>query len=333
MKAARIHHYGSADEFRVEEAPVPVPSPRDLLVEVHATSVNPVDWKIRAGTQRAVVRPTFPATLGMDVSGVVIGVGEKVTKFRVGDEVFASPRHNRPGTYAEVTVVDEREAAHKPSALSHAEAASIPLVGLTGWRCLVTTGRVRPGQRVFIQAGSGGVGTLTIQLAKHLGATVTTTCSPRNEALVRSLGADEVLDYGQQAWWEGVEQQDLVLDALAGPERDRLRSCTRRGGHLITINSELPHYGDVAGPYLGLGLSVAHLLRYALVSRILHGVRFALVVRRPDGNVLQELAGLLERGVIRPVIDRTYSLDEIAEAHRYGETGRARGKIVIEVGS
>src|SRR6185437_4293406 len=178
--------------FAIEEVARPVPGPRDVLIEVHAASVNPIDWKIRKGTQRGAIRPRFPAILGMDASGIVAATGRDVTRFRVGDAVYTSPTHRRPGTYAEYVAVDERAVARKPMSLSHQEAASLPLAGLSAWECLVRCARVGPGQKVLVLAGSGGVGSLGIQIAKLLGAEVAATCSARNVELVRSLGADIV---------------------------------------------------------------------------------------------------------------------------------------------
>ncbi|MCA9609375.1 MAG: zinc-binding dehydrogenase, partial [Myxococcales bacterium] len=223
MRAARIHAYGAPDVLQVDEVPDPEPGPRDLLVEVHASSINPVDYKIRSGGQRALIHYRLPWILGLDFSGVVRKVGAKVTRFQVGDEVYGSPTHRRPGCYAELLCVDERQAARKPRNMTHAEAASIPLVGMTAWGALVVQGRLRAGEKALITAGSGGVGSFAIQLAKSLGAHVATTCSARNAELVRSLGADEVIDYREQRVEEVLSGYDYVLDALGGEERERER--------------------------------------------------------------------------------------------------------------
>ena len=194
MKAARIHRYGSANELRIDDVAEPTVGPHDVLIEVHAASVNPIDTKIRAGYQRAVVRKRLPTTLGLDVAGVVTGVGNEVSRFEVGDAVYSSPTHRREGTYAEYVAVDERQVARAPAGLSHLEAATLPLVGLTAWHCLVQAACLTRGERLFVQAGSGGVGVFAIQLGKHLGAEVATTTSKRNADLVRELGADRVVD-------------------------------------------------------------------------------------------------------------------------------------------
>jgi len=329
MKAARIHRYGGPEVLVVEDVPVPEPAPGEVLVAVHASSVNPVDTKIRRGYQRAVVRRRLPTVLGMDLSGVVEAVGPGVEGFAPGDEVFASPNHRGDGTYAEYARVKVAELAPKPANLTHEEAASLPLVALTAWQCL--DGRAQPGDRVLIQAGSGGVGTAAIQLAKHLGATVTTTCSGRNADLVRELGADSVVDYTQERFWEVLEPQDLALDALGGAERRRLRQVLRRGGRLVSVNSDLPALARRVGPYLGVVAAALKLAAAILWSRLSRNVRLTPVVRSPDGQALAHLARLTESGALRPIIDRVYPLEEIAEAHRYSESGRARGKIVIRI--
>lgn len=329
MKAARIHSYGPAENFRIEEVPMPEPGPNDVLIEVYATAVNPIDWKMRAGTQSLVVRRKLPTTLGMDMAGVVEKVGERVTNFKPGDAVFSSPTHSREGTYAEYVVIDERELAHKPANVSFVEAASIPMVGLTAWGCF--NGRVNAGDRVFIQAGSGGVGSFAVQLAKSMGATVSATCSGRNVELVLGLGADRVVDYTRESFWEVLEPQDLVLDSLGGSERKRLRQVLKRWGRMTSVNSELYKFVNRFGRYLGLLAAIGVLVWFTLVNLVTKGIRTAHVLRRTDGKALAEIAKLVESGAIRPVIDRTFPLEQIADAHRYSETGRARGKIVIDL--
>lgn len=333
MRAVIIEEYGGPEVLRLAERPEPSVRPRDVLIAVRATALNPVDYKIRSGGQRAVVRKRLPAVLGMDVAGVVVATGSAVTRFAIGDEVFASPTHRRDGTYAELVAVDEREVARRPQGISWEEAAGIPLAGLTAWGCLVAPGRDLAGARVLVQAGSGGVGTLAIQIAKHLGATVATTCSARNVELVRSLGADEVVDYTTERFWERLPPQDLCIDALGGSERERLLQVTRRGGRVASINSDLAHAAKRHGPYLGLAVSLLTLLSFALRAFVKRGVRTSMVVRRSDGEALAQIAALIEAGAVRPVVDRVFDLDELEAAHRYLESGRARGKVVIRVGA
>jgi len=332
MKAAVIDRYGPADVFRIADLAVPTPGPGDLLVKVHASSVNPVDTKQRLGIQRAVAPKRMPAILGMDVSGVVEAVGPGVTRFAVGDAVFSSPTHKRPGTYAEYVVIAEQEAARKPTSISHNEAASIPLAGLTAWDCLVTAADLQPGQRVLIQAGSGGVGTLAIQLAKHLGAEVITTCSARNAQLVTGLGADRVIDYREQAFVDVLSELDVVLESI-GPHawRDAVR-VVRKGGVVAAIATGFPTAAKRWGPWIA-PLVVGWTLGTGVVGAKLRGKRLVPVLRSASGDNLARLAALVDDGTLKPVVDRTFPLAEIAEAHRYNETGRTRGKIVIEVAS
>lgn len=333
VRAARIHAYGDAEELRVEDIEPPSVGPRDLLIEVHASSVNPVDTKIRAGYQRAVVRKRLPAVLGMDVSGVVVEVGAEVSRFKVGDAVWSSPTHRRQGSYAELIAVDERECALKPETLSHHEAASMPLVALTAWDCLVTAGRVRPGQHVLIHAGAGGVGTIAIQLAKHLGAEVSTTCSAANTELVTDLGANRAIDYRVERFEEVLSGLDLVLESLGGDSYWRSLKVLRRGGILTTINTGLPAAVTRYGAYLGVAAVALKLGGAKLASRVRYGVKTAVVVRAASGDNLARIGALVDEGAIRPVIAEVMPLDRIAEAHRANESGRTRGKIVIALRS
>lgn len=330
MRAARIHRYGPPEVFRIDEVPEPTPGPRDLLVEVRASSVNPVDYKIRSGGQRALIHYRLPWTLGLDFSGVVKKVGEKVTRFEVGDEVYGSPTHRRPGCYAEYTLVDERQAGRKPRNLSHREAASIPLVGLTAWGAVVVKGRLRAGQKAFIMAGSGGVGTFAIQLAKGLGAYVATTCSARNVELVRSVGADEVIDYNETRFEDVLSDYDFVLDAIGGETREAALRILKRGGHLATMIGGFPAASKKHGPVLGPLVALGQLASLTFRGTVIHGVHIHHVLRDSDGRLLDPITRRIEAGAIRPVIDRVYPLEQIVEAHTYIETGRARGKIIID---
>jgi len=328
MRAATIHAYGGPEVLRIEDIAPPAVGRRDVLIDVHAASVNPVDVKLRSGVQRAVVRYRLPVVLGLDLSGVVVAVGTDVTRFAPGDEVFASPTHRRQGTYAELVAVDEAELAHKPARLSHVEAASLPLVGETAWQCLITAAKLAPGERVFIQAGSGGVGTFAIQLAKHVGATVATTCSTRNVELVQRLGADIVVDYTCERYDDILHDYDVVLDSLGGRDAYRARRLLRRGGRLVSIASGLPDAVARRGAYLGTALTACRLAWFAMTSRWL-GKSASLVIRKPDGGQLARIAALVDAGAIQPVVSQTFPLEEVAAAHRALETGRTRGKIVL----
>lgn len=330
MRAARIHRYGAPEVLVVDEVPEPKPGPRDLLVEVHASSVNPVDIKIRSGGQRALIHYRLPWTLGLDFSGRVLEVGSAVTRFSVGDEVYGSPTHRRPGCYAERLVVDERVAARKPRGLTHAEAASIPLVGLTAWDALVVKGRLRAGEKALVHAGSGGVGTFAIQLAKDLGAHVATTCSEPNAELVRSLGADKVIDYRAQKFDDVLSGYHFVLDALGGETRERSFRVLQPGGRLATMIGGFPAATKKHGVALGAIVAVGEIASLTIRGPLFHGVSLHHVLRESDGGLLEAITHRIERGAIRPVIDRVFPLAEIADAHAYSETGRARGKIVID---
>lgn len=332
MKAAVIDRYGEPDELRIAEVPRPRPGARDLLIRVVATSVNPVDSKQRLGTQKMIVRKEFPAILGMDLSGVVEEVGPGVSRYAPGDLVWSSPSHKRPGTWAEFACVDEAEVAPKPPSLSHEEAASLPLVALTAWECLHDGRGVGQGSRVFIQAGSGGVGTAAIQIARHAGAEVTTTCSARNAELVTSLGASRVVDYREEDYVAVVEPQDHVLESLGPHEWDRALRITRPGGEISVISTGLPEavgrWGAVLGPVFMLGP-----MARAWATAKLSGVAFRPVVRHANGQTLAHIGELVEEGAIRPVIDDVLPLADIIEANRRIESGRTRGKLVIRVAS
>jgi len=331
MRAVRIHEYGGPDVLRVENVRMPEMRPRDVLVEVHATSVNPVDWKIRNGSQRGAIRLHLPWVIGMDVSGVVLRIGAEVTRFRPGDEVWSSPTHKRPGTYAELCAIDEAQVALKPTNISHEEAASLPLVGLTAWDCLVGAANVRAGQKVLVQAGAGGVGTIAIQLAKHLGAHVATTCSSKNVDFLRELGADLVVDYTSERFDEVLSDYDVVVESLGGDYQRRALGVLRRGGHLASINGGLPEATEKYGPSLGVAMVGLQMLRAKLGSRLRRNVKTSIVVRRPDGDNLAQLTRLVEEGAIRPIVAEVFPLARIADAHRASEAGHARGKIVVAV--
>ncbi len=332
MRAARIHAYGDASQFRVEDAPDPVAGDGDVLIRVVASSVNPIDFKMRGGVLRRGAPRKMPTILGMDVSGVVEQVGAGVTRFRVGDAVYSSPSHKRNGTYAEKVVIKASEVAHKPASLTHDEAASLPLVGLTAWRSLVTIGKLQPGEKALIQAGSGGVGTFAIQLAKALGAEVATTCSERNVQLCKDLGADHVVNYREAKFDEVLEPQDLVLHALGNDELIRGRKVLKKGGRIMSISAQLPMSVKRWGPTLGLVATGCRIGKFGLATKLVHGKTAKSITRVASSDDLDAITALVEAGKIRPVIDKRFPLEEIADAHRYSESGRARGKIVITVG-
>jgi NADPH:quinone reductase-like Zn-dependent oxidoreductase len=330
MRAAQLTDYGEPERLTLREVAAPTPGPSDVLVAVHAAAVNPVDCKIRQGSHRAILRPKLPVTLGMDVSGVVTAVGSAVTKFSVGDEVFASPNHRLMGGYAELAAIPERELARKPSRISHQEAAALPLVALTAWDALVRHGKLSADERVLIQAGAGGVGSIAIQLAKHLGAEVLTTCSSANTELVKSLGADVAIDYTSERYEEHARGSDLVVDTL-GPEHLRREVATvRRGGRIMALTTGLPEAAERHGPWGGAIRAVVQLASIVIRAR-LRGVRVRPLARVSDGENLSRIAELVDAGAIRPLIDSVFDLDDVAAAHRRVDSGRCRGKVVLQV--
>lgn len=334
MKAVRIHRYGGQEVVRVEEAARPVPGPNDLLVAVHAASVNPVDFKIRDGALKVLIRYAMPLTLGNDLSGVVEEVGANVTRFKPGDAVYARLDKDRIGAFAEWALVSEEATASKPAELGHVEAASLPLVGLTSWQALVDLGGLRAGQKVLIHAGSGGVGTFAIQLAKHLGAHVATTASARNHDLVRSLGANEVIDYRSTRFEDVLSDYDMVFDTQGGETLERSFSVVRRGGVVVTVGGK-----PDAKFARAWGLSWPLVLVLGVLSRRVtrlareRDIRFDYLFMSPSGKELDQIADLVVRGIIRPIVDRTYTLDDAREALAYVESGRAVGKVVLRVRS
>ncbi len=270
--------------------------------------------------------------LGMDVSGVVVAKGELVTRFEVGDEVFSSPTHMRPGTYAELIAIDERECARKPRSLSHLEAATLPLVGLTAWGCLVDGARMKEGEKLLVQAGSGGVGSFAIQLAASGGVEVATTCSSRNVDLVKSLGAHRVVDYTKERFEDVLPPQDAVLECMGGDIAKRSLRVLKPGGRFASINAGLDDRASRMNPYLALAATVVANAGLVIGQRVKRGVRVSIVVRRADGpGALTRISEMVDEGTIRPVVDRTFALADIADAHAYCQTGRARGKVAIEV--
>ncbi len=331
MRAITIRSYGAPTVLRAEEIDKPTPGPRDVLVRVHATSVNPVDCKIRSGGQRNIIHYTFPWVLGLDVSGVVEAVGREVSRFKVGDEVWSSPTHRRPGSYADYTCIDEREAARKPKNISHEEAASMPLVGLTAYQCLVDKGRLKRGETVLVHAGAGGVGSFAIQLAKHLGANVVTTCSAKNEDFVRELGAERVIDYTKESFADVLHDVDLVLDSVGESAYEGNLRVLKRGGRISNITIDVTRHVERFGAFFSLFTLAWTMLAIHVMPWVRKRVRLRHVVKRCDGIELEAITVLVEAGAIRPTIDRVLPLSDVAEAHRLSETHHARGKIVLKV--
>lgn len=332
MKAAFICRYGGPEVVELGEQPVPTPGPEDLQIDVRAASVNPIDFKIRAGTTRLLLPYKFPLILGNDLSGVVRAVGSRVTRFKPGDEIYARLDKDRIGSFAQVALVRETAAARKPANISHEEAASLPLVGLTSWQAFVDIAPLQRGQKVLIHAGSGGIGTFAIQLARHLGAVVATTASARNLDLVKRLGADVVIDYRTQNFADVCREQDVVFDTLAGDTQLRSFGVMRRGGVMVSI-AGMPDakFAKASGLNPLLVFVLGFLTRKTTRLARKHGVRFEFLFMRADGRQLGEITKLVEQRIIRPVVDKVFPLDQVREALAYSESGRASGKIVIRM--
>ncbi|MBD0741260.1 NADP-dependent oxidoreductase [Streptomyces sp. CBMA152] len=311
MRAVSQETGGGPEVLKMIETRRPEPGRGEILVRVHAAGVNPADWKTRSRGEFAVgTRPPF--TLGWDVSGVVETVGAGVTVFRPGDEVYGMPRFPHPaGAYAEYVAAPARHFARRPKGLTHIESGALPLAALTAWQALVDTADVQPGQRVLIHAAAGGVGHLAVQIAKARGAHVIGTASAAKHDLLRSLGADELIDYRTQDFTETVRDVDVVLDSLGGPNWSRSLRTLRPGGILISI---LPP--DETFPAIEAEAA---------------GVRAVFMLVEPDRHGLQEVAKLVEDGHLKVIADAVFPLDKAAEAHRLGEMGRITGKIVLSV--
>jgi alcohol dehydrogenase len=304
----------------------------EVLVQVHAAGVNLLDSKIRNGEFKLILPYRLPVVLGHDVAGVVVKVGPRVTRFKLGDEVYARPDDFRIGTFAEFVPVKEASLAHKPKGLTMEEAASIPLVALTAWQALVEKARLGKGQKVFIQAGSGGVGTFAIQLAKHLGATVATTTSSANVQLVKSLGADVVVDYRTQDFEQILRDYDVVLNSQDGKTLEKSLRVLKRGGRLVSISGPPdPEFGRESGAP-GFVRLVMRLLSAGIRRRSANrGVRYSFLFMKADGQQLREITRLFDEHAFKPVVDRVFPFEQTNEAMAYVESGRAKGKIVIKV--
>jgi alcohol dehydrogenase len=330
MKALAIRRYKAPAEMM--ELPRPEPGPGDLLVRVRAASINPLDHKIRDGAVKVLVAYSFPLVLGNDLAGDVEAVGTGVTKFKVGDAVYSRLDKDRIGAIAEYALVRESAAANKPARVDYVEAASLPLVALTARQALIDLARLQAGQKVLIHAGSGGVGTIAIQLAKYLGARVTTTASAKNHALVKSLGADLAIDYRDQRFEEIVKDQDIVFDTQGGDTLVRSFEAVKAGGVVVTIGGRPD--GKFARAW-GLSLPLVWVLEFLnrKVDRLARekGVHFEYLFMHASGRELEEIGALVDQGVIKPVLDQIFPLEAAPEAISYVESGRAVGKVVVRV--
>lgn len=330
MKAFILDRYKKSAALRPGEVLDPEPRNNDVLVKIQAAGLNPLDAKVRDGEFKLLLRYRPPFILGHEMAGTVVRVGSKVVRFKPGDQVYARPRDGRVGTFAEMIAVDEADLALKPKNLSMEESAAIPLVGLTAWQALVEVANVQPGQRVLIHAGSGGVGTFAIQLAKHLGATVATTTSTANVALVKSLGADVVIDYKKEDFEKVLSDYDVVLNSLDARTLEKSINVLKPGGRLISISGPPDvAFANRQGLNWVLRRVIGFLSRGIRSKAERRGVSYAFLFMRADGEQLAKITSLLESGIIHPIVDRVFPFESANEALAYVETGRSRGKVVI----
>ncbi|TPK63800.1 NADP-dependent oxidoreductase [Mesorhizobium sp. B2-4-19] len=332
MKAFVVDKYQKKGALRLAEMPEPELRDNDVLIEIHAAGVNLLDSKLRDGEFKPILPYRPPFILGHDVAGIVVRAGSKVRKFKLGDEVYARSRDGRIGTFAQSIAMDEADVALKPKNLSMEEAASIPLVGLTAWQVLVEAAGLKRGQKVFIQAGSGGVGTFAIQLAKHLGATVAATASAANVDLVKGLGADIVIDYKKDDFEKILQGYDVVLNSQDAKTLEKSLHVLKPGGKLISISGPPdPEFAEKQKLNMVLKL-VLRLLSRGIRSRARRaGVGYSFLFMWAQGEQLGKITSLIEAGIIRPVIDRTFPFEKTNEALAYVEAGRAKGKVVVKI--
>jgi NADPH:quinone reductase-like Zn-dependent oxidoreductase len=332
MKAFIVNRYGKKEKLKLTEIAKPVVKENDILVQVHSAGVNLLDSKVRNGEFKMMLPYTTPFILGHDVSGAVTEVGSNASKFKVGDEVYARPADYRIGGFAEFISINENDVAFKPKNLSMEEAASLPLVGLTAWQALIEKVNLKKGQKVFIQAGSGGVGTFAIQLAKHLGATVATTTSAANISLVKSLGADIVIDYKKEDFETVLNNYDVVLNSQETKTLEKSLNVLKTGGKVISISGPPdPDFGQQINANWFLKI-ILNFSSARIRKKAKHlGVNFSFLFMRAEGEQLNQITKLIESGVIKPVMDKVYPFEQTNEAMAYVETGRAKGKVVVKV--
>ncbi|CAI0755677.1 NADP-dependent oxidoreductase [Serratia quinivorans] len=332
MKAFMFKRYGKSPELGFDDVDYPSLKANEILVKVYAAGLNPIDNMIPTGIFKPVLHFKLPATLGSDLSGVVIAVGSRVTRFSPGDEIFASIFDTGTGSLAEFAVVPESAAAIKPANLDFVQAASLPMVSLTSWQALTERVRLRPGQKVFIPAGSGGIGSFAIQLAKQLGATVGTTTSTGNIGWVRSLGADEVVDYKKEQFEKVLVGYDVVLGTTRGDTIEKSTQILKPGGNIVSLTGPL----DVRfARARGLNFFLTFIFR--LMSRNImrlskkRGLTYTFLFVRPDGDQLSQIGKLVETEQIKPIIDKVFPFAQTKEALAYLAQGHAKGKVVIKM--
>jgi alcohol dehydrogenase len=332
MKAFILDRYGTADHVRAGNMPDPELQEDDVLVQIHAAGVNLLDSKIRNGEFKLILRYRLPLILGHDLAGVVVRAGSRVQRFKPGDEVYARPADGRIGAFAEFIAIKQDDVAMKPKALTMEEAASVPLVGLTAWQALIERANLKKGQKVLIHAGSGGVGTFAIQLAKHVGATVATTTSTANVDLVRSLGADIVIDYKKEDFAHILRDYDVVLHSLDKVTLEKSLRVLKPDGQIISISGPPDTaFARTTGASWALRM-IMGVLSYGVTTKAKRlQARYSFLFMRANGDQLAEITSLIDDGLIRPVIDRVFPFASTKEAMAYVEAGRAKGKIVVSL--
>lgn len=332
MKAFLIDRYAKSGSLRLGDAPQPVPRDDEVLVEIHAAGVNLLDSKLKSGEFKLILPYRLPLILGHDLAGVVAGVGPRVRQFKIGDEVYARAPDFHIGSFAEYIAIKEYALAPKPKNLSMEDAASLPLVALTAWQALVEKAKLKKGQKVFIQAGSGGVGTFAIQLAKHLGATVATTTSTANVDWVKHLGADLVIDYKKDDFENILRDYDVVLNSQDGKTLEKSLRILKPGGQLISISGPPdPHFANDIGASW-LVKVIMRLLSFGTRRKAKRlGVSYAFLFMKANGSQLREITPLIDTGAIRPVMDKVFPFESTNEAMAYVEKGRTKGKVVIKI--
>ena len=330
MKAFTIDRYGSNDNVHAVQVPDPQLRDDDVLVEIHAASINPLDAKIRDGKVKTILPYHLPVILGNDLAGLVVRVGAAVRRFQPGDQVYARPDQHRIGTFAELISIKQDDVALKPTGLTMEQAASLPLVALTAWQALVERADLKPGQQVLIHAGSGGLGSIAIQLARHLGASVATTTSTANVEWVKHLGADLVIDYRTSDFETVVHDYDVVLDTLGGDTLNKSFGVLKPGGKLVSVSGPPdPELANSAGlnPILRPAIRLLSYPTRRTAKR--HRVSYSFLWMKANGHQLAEIASLVDSGIIRPVIDRVFPFESTKEALAYVDQGRAQGKVVV----
>ena len=332
MKAFILDRYGRGKRLRLGEIPQPAIKDTSVLVEIHAAGINPLDNKIRDGEFKLILPFKLPLVMGNDLAGVVVKVGAKVKAFKPGDEVFARPEQLKIGTFAEFIAVDEADLALKPKSFSMVEAASVPLTALTAWQALFETANVKQGDKVFIQAGSGGVGVFAIQLAKHVGATVATTASAGNADLGKSLGADVVVDYRTQDFGEILSGYDMALNSQDEAELIKSIRILKSGGRIVSISGPPdPAFAKNIGANFVVRQVIGLLSGKVRKAAKRQGVDYTFLFMRAHGEQLREIAKLIDAGSLRTVVDRVFPFEQTNEALAYVETGRAKGKVVVQI--